>query len=91
VNGERAKPARLLQVGDRVSVRHPPFETHVLVRVVSEHRGRAADAALLYEETPASRTAREALALQLRSLPSGGDQGRPTKKDRRKLERWRGR
>ena len=91
VNGERAKPARLLQVGDRVSVRHPPFETHVLVRVVSEHRGRAADAARLYEETPASRTAREALALQLRSLPSGGDQGRPTKKDRRKLERWRGR
>ncbi len=91
VNGERAKPARPVQVGDRVSVRHPPFETHVVVRVVSEHRGRATDAARLYEETPASRTAREALALQLRSLPSGGDQGRPTKKDRRKLERWRGR
>lgn len=91
VNGERAKPARLLQVGDRVSVRHPPFETHLLVRVLSEHRGRAADAARLYEETPASRTAREALALQLRSLPSGREQGRPTKKDRRTLERWRGR
>jgi len=91
VNGERAKPARLLQVGDRVSVRHPPFETHVLVRAVSEHRGRATDAARLYEETPASRAAREALALQLRSLPSTAEQGRPTKKDRRLLERWRGR
>jgi ribosome-associated heat shock protein Hsp15 len=91
VNGERAKPARLLQVGDRVSVRHPPFETHVEVKQVSEHRGRAADAARLYEETPASRTAREKLVLQLRSFPSDGDQGRPTKKDRRMLERWRGR
>jgi ribosome-associated heat shock protein Hsp15 len=91
VNGERAKRARLLQVGDRVSVRHPPFETHVVVRAVSEHRGRAADAARLYEETTASRTARDALALQLRSLPSAADTGRPTKKDRRVLERWRGR
>ncbi len=91
VNGERAKPARLLQVGDRVTVRQPPFETDVQVKVVSEHRGRAADAARLYEETPASRTAREKLVLQLRSFPSTGDQGRPTKKDRRMLERWRGR
>ncbi len=89
VNGERAKPARPLQVGDRVTVRQPPFETDVQVKVVSEHRGRAADAARLYEETPASRTAREKLVLQLRSFPSTGDQGRPTKKDRRMLERWR--
>ena len=91
VNGERAKRARLLQVGDRVSVRHPPFETHVVVRVVSEHRGRAADAARLYEETPSSRAARETMALQLRSLPGAAERGRPTKKDRRVLERWRGR
>jgi ribosome-associated heat shock protein Hsp15 len=92
VNDDRAKRARLLQVGDRVTVRHPPFETHVVVRAVSEHRGRAADAALLYEETPVSRAAREALVAQLRAHPStGAEQGRPTKKDRRIIDRWRGR
>jgi ribosome-associated heat shock protein Hsp15 len=92
VNDDRAKRARLLQVGDRVAVRHPPFETHVVVRAMSEHRGRAADAALLYEETPASRAVREALVAQLRAHPSTGpEQGRPTKKDRRIIDRWRGR
>jgi len=92
VNDERAKRARPLQVGDRVSVRQPPFETHIVVRALSEHRGRAADAARLYDETAASRTARETLAAQMRALPTMAyEAGRPTKKDRRLLDRWRGR
>ncbi len=92
VNGDRAKRARPVQVGDRVSVRHPPFETHVVVLALSERRGRPADAARLYEETAASRTARETLAAQLRGMPRADfDTGRPTKKDRRTLDRWRGR
>jgi ribosome-associated heat shock protein Hsp15 len=92
VNDERAKRARPLQVGDRVSVRQPPFATHVVVRELSEHRGRAADAARLYEETPASRAARETLAAQMRALPAAPyESGRPTKKDRRILDRWRNR
>lgn len=92
VNEERAKRAKLLQTGDRVSVRQPPFETHVVVRAVSEHRGRAADAARLYEETADSRSARAKLATQLRAIPAtNSEKGRPTKKDRRTLERWRGR
>jgi ribosome-associated heat shock protein Hsp15 len=92
VNGQHAKRARALDVGDRVVVRHPPFETHVVVRELSERRGKAADAARLYEETAPSRAAREALAAQLRALPSASyEMGRPTKKDRRVLVRWRGR
>ena len=92
VNGERAKPAKGLQVGDRVTVRHPPFETILFVRALSEHRGRATDAARLYDETPSSREAREKLAAQMRSQPTViHDGGRPTKKDRRRLDRWRGR
>jgi ribosome-associated heat shock protein Hsp15 len=65
--------------------------TEVVVRALSERRGRAAEAAQLYEETQASRTAREALAAQIRSLPTSYERGRPTKKDRRELDRWRGR
>jgi ribosome-associated heat shock protein Hsp15 len=92
VNGDHAKRARPLQVGDRVTVRQPPFETIVVVRALSERRGRAEDAARLYEETAASRAARDALATQIRSLPTAAlDRGRPTKKDRRVLNRWRGR
>jgi ribosome-associated heat shock protein Hsp15 len=52
--------------------------------------GKAADAAQLYDETEASRVAREALAAQLRALPDTRfETGRPTKKDRRALDRFR--
>jgi ribosome-associated heat shock protein Hsp15 len=77
-------------VGDAVRIRRPPFETHLVVRALSERRGRSADAGLLYEETEASRAAREALATQLRALPNTRfETGRPTKKDRRALDRFR--
>ena len=93
VNGERPKRARPLQLGDQVRIRLGPYEHTVEVRDLSAHRGPAARAAELYEETAASRTAREALAIQLKSLHAvfGPDQGKPTKKDRRENDRLRGR
>jgi ribosome-associated heat shock protein Hsp15 len=93
VNGERAKRARPLQVGDEVRVRHGPYEYLVVVRALSARRGPAAEASELYEERPESRAARETLALQLKSAPPAFvyEQGRPTKRDRREMERWRGR
>jgi len=93
VNGDRAKRAKQVGAGDQVRVRIGAYEHIVHVRDVSERRGPATAAALLYEETPASVKAREALALQMRAANTayGYDEGRPTKKDRREIERFRDR
>jgi ribosome-associated heat shock protein Hsp15 len=92
VNGDTAKPAKLVKAGDEVSVRVGAFEHIVTVRALSERRGSAAAAALLFEETEASRTARARLAEQHRLAPASfvyEEKGRPTKRDRRDLERFR--
>jgi len=93
VNGDRAKRARPLQVGDEVRVRQGPYDHLVVVRALSARRGPAAAAAELYEERPESRAAREAMAVQLRTLHAAfvTEKGRPTKRDRREIERVRGR
>lgn len=92
VNDVRTKPAKTLRLGDRVRVRKSPFEFRLIVRGLSEQRGRAAQAALLFEEDPAGKAARERLAQQLRVAPTPtyDGKGRPTKRDRRELERLRG-
>jgi len=92
VNGARVKRAKLLHIGDHVRVRHGPYEYQLTVRALSERRGPAAEAARLYEEDPAGKRARETLALQLKLLPATAYQGRgrPTKKQRRDIERWKG-
>jgi ribosome-associated heat shock protein Hsp15 len=93
VNGERVKRAKPLQVGDEVRIRLGPYEHQVIVRQLSDRRGPAVQAVALYEEKAESRAAREALALQLKSLHSVflPDRGRPTKKDRREINRFKGR
>jgi ribosome-associated heat shock protein Hsp15 len=93
VNGERVKRARALQIGDEVRIRLGPYEHQVVVRELSDRRGPAAQAAVLYEEKDSSRAAREALALQLKSVHAifAPERGRPTKKDRRDIRRFKGR
>ena len=91
LNGERAKPAKAIQVGDTLSVRNGPYEHVIVVRILSEQRGPASVAQTLYEETEESKAAREKLSQQLRLAPARfvyEEGGRPTKKDRRDLTRF---
>jgi ribosome-associated heat shock protein Hsp15 len=89
VNGDRAKRSRMVQAGDRIRIRIGPYEHIIVVRGVSERRGSAQIAQQLYEEEAESRKAREAMALHVRAMHAntGYDTGRPTKKDRRDIER----
>lgn len=93
VGGERVKPARAVKIGELVSVRLGPYVHIVRVLGLSGTRGPASVAVLLYEETPESKTAREKHAWTLRHAAPVIDpgEGRPTKKDRRTIEKWRGR
>jgi ribosome-associated heat shock protein Hsp15 len=89
VNGERAKPAKMLRVGDAVEIRRAPFTHAIVVKGLSERRGPAPEAQLLYEETPESKARRAQLAAEMRSASAGPRfPGRPTKKDRRDYEKW---
>ena len=91
VNGERAKRARLVQAGDRVKIRIGPYEHAITIKGVSEKRGSAPIAQALYEEDAESRKAREVMAAHVRAMNAntGYESGRPTKKDRREIERLR--
>ena len=89
VNGERVKRARQLQIGDELRIRLGPYHHIVSVRKLSEHRGPAPIAAELYAESEEGKKAREAMQLQVKAAQAvpGYDRGRPTKKDRRDIER----
>ena len=91
VNGEHAKPAKAVKIGDEVRLRLGPYEHVLIVRGLSDRRGSATIAQTLYEETAASREAREKLSAQLKMAPAPfvyEEKGRPTKKDRRDLARF---
>ena len=92
LNGDHVKRAKNVQLGDEVSVRLGPYEHVVVVRGLSERRGPASVAQTLYEETAESAAARAKLAEQLKMAPPAfvfEERGRPTKKDRRDLSRFR--
>ena len=88
LNDSRVKSAHVIKVSDSVSVRVGELEWHVQVKVLSEKRGPAQEARKLYEETAASRAERER-RMDLRrwgAEPAADIKGRPTKRDRRRLE-----
>jgi ribosome-associated heat shock protein Hsp15 len=90
VNGQDAKASREVKPGDTVRLRQGAVERTVVVKGLSAQRGPAPAAQLLYEETPESVQVRQKAAEQNRLArePSLSiEQGRPTKKDRRQIER----
>jgi ribosome-associated heat shock protein Hsp15 len=90
LNGERTKPAKDLKPGDRLLIHIRGYEWDIEVRQLSDQRGPAPIARTLYEESEESREKR-ALEVEKRrrfNEPASTIQGRPTKRDRRILDRW---
>ena len=92
VDGQRVKASKELTLGLLLRIRQGYDEREVVVTALSEQRRGAPEAALLYQETPASLERRE-LSAQQRKLAGALDplnDGRPTKKQRRDTDRLRG-
>jgi ribosome-associated heat shock protein Hsp15 len=87
VNGQRVKPARPVKTGDDLSIQREPYQFEVRVLAVSERRGPATVARMLYEESEQSRLKREQTAEQMRLERATGVQygRRPDKRQRRRL------
>jgi ribosome-associated heat shock protein Hsp15 len=90
VNGARAKPSRIMRLGDKLSIRRGPYESTVVVKGLAKLRGPASEAQLLYEETEESIRRRELTSAQLKleRPPEFHSPGRPSKKDRRAVLRF---
>jgi ribosome-associated heat shock protein Hsp15 len=92
-HGQAAKPAREVHAGDLLLVKNAGGDFEVEVLGLSEMRGPAAVAQTLYRETEASRGLRLKLAEERKTMPNfeAMREGTPSKRDRRKIDRLRGR
>jgi len=90
-NGQSAKPAREVHVGDLVRIKNDSGEFRVQVVALSEIRGPAPIAQMLYRETEESRESRRKLAEERQSMPrvETTRKGKPSKRDRREIARFR--
>ncbi len=90
--GQRVKTAKEIAVGDMLTIRQGYEQKEVRIVALSDQRRGAAEAALLYEETDASKASRETRTAQRKAGAGGfipGDH-KPTKKERRQMQKLRG-
>lgn len=92
-NSQLAKPSREVHVGDMLQIKNEGGDFQVEVLLLSAMRGPAAVARTLYRETEASQEARRKLAEERKTLQQFETlpEGRPSKRDRRLINRFRGR
>jgi ribosome-associated heat shock protein Hsp15 len=92
-NGQVAKAAREVRIGDRLRIMNEGGEFEVEVLGLSDVRGPASVAQTLYRETDASREARQKAAVERKAMREYEilPQGRPSKRDRRRIIQFRGR
>jgi len=90
VNGDRVKPARQIKPGEKVLIQRGSDRVEVFVRFLSDVRRAAPLAQLLYDETAESLAARQVVAEKRRlyAEPARDLVGRPTKRNRRNIERF---
>jgi len=90
-HGQQAKASREVRVGDVLQVKNDSGEFQVEVLLLSEIRGPSVSAQTLYRETEASRESRLRLAEERKAMPhyDASREGKPSKRDRRKLDRLR--
>jgi len=93
LNGKRAKPGREIKPGSQLEIHKGSFEWDITVKVIPKQRRPASEAINFYEETEESIQRREQLSEEQRRLRSNtphSDKGRPTKRDRRQIDRFVG-
>ncbi len=93
LNGKRAKPGRQIHPGSQLRIHKGPYEWDITVQEIPKQRRSASEAKNFYSETQESINLRQQLTEEQRRIRAGtahSDKGRPTKRDRRQLERFTG-
>jgi ribosome-associated heat shock protein Hsp15 len=94
LNGNRSKPSKEVKVADKLAISKDGYQWEILILALNEHRRPAAEAVLLYQESPESVAKREQQRQQRREeaafLDFSPAAHKPNKKERRLIHRFKG-